>query len=165
METSDGVIYFFIFIALSGIPCVYIAVKQGFKGHVSKSWNKTEGYVVENMYSGSDLRPALLKIVQPLSAPSYSANVRYEYQAMNEWRKGRNLYFGNRSHGNRKRVLEQLSRYAPGAIIPVYVNPVNPDESVLIPGVSAPTIGLFSFGIILILVGSWLTTIVYLASN
>jgi len=153
---NDPTAYLFLFIALAGLVTIVVASFQAWRGLRAKSWDKTQGLVLEYLYSGTADAPTVLKVVQPLSAPSNEIHIRYEYLYRGEWFRGWRIYFGKRATGNKKKAYSYLKRFPAGSAIEVYVNPSRPAESVLLPGIGYSVTHLFILGLIMLVVGGYL---------
>jgi len=88
----------------------------------------------------------------------FSANIDYQYIVDGETYSGSRRKFADRSKDGEKVRQAMLKRFPIDAAVPVYYNPNNPGESVLVKGLDAKFI--FSLVIFLVLL-AWMTTILY----
>lgn len=141
--------------------------RQARLGFRTRSWLRVEGQIRSNEYEGSDNLHPLLKLatLSPLSAPSHDVAIVYDYLHVGKWWRGTTLYIGKRSEGKRAKILVYMKSFPVGARIPVYVNPLNPKESVLIPGVSLQFVQLLLLGVVMTGIGGYLGWIMLRASG
>ena len=107
--TLVGAAVFFGFVALAGVITAYAAVKDFAFARASGAWPQAHGVI--------------------LSAPGNNSRaLRYVYYVDGESYEGRRLAFLTRGY------IGAPPPRTPGSKVPVYVNPVEPATSVLVPG-------------------------------
>ncbi len=137
-----------VVLMLIGLAVLSFGARQVLKARASEQWPSVPGVVTSaemsvNSSSGSDS-----------SGPTYGAEVLYEYEAEGEQRVGDRVEFGEVATGDPADAQSVLDRYPVGAEIAVFVNPEDPLDSVLEPGISASTFFLPVFGCVFAFVGA-----------
>jgi Protein of unknown function (DUF3592) len=85
--------------------------------HMSKRWSKTTGEVLEsNLEEDSD---------------GWYPHVRYEYTVGRKRYASERLYFYAVNGSTKRDAKKHLSPYAVGKTVPIYYDPVKPEEAVL----------------------------------
>ncbi len=87
------------------------------------------------------------------NTPSYAFSVRYDYVVDDRSYTGKRIYYGMRNMNQKAELLALLSEFHVGNEVAVFVDPNAPKRSVLIPGVSPASVGLFSLGLIITIIG------------
>lgn len=158
---GDPVVYLFLCLGVAGLICMALAAHQSFRSYESKKWIQCDGQILAHHYRGADNADIVLKVIGGLlSPPSHEVLIDYEYLWKGQWLRGTRVCFGKRSEGTRKRAFEYLGKFPAHRVVTVYVNPKNPRDAVLLPGVSRSTIQLCVLGVVLGVVGFYLAFVV-----
>lgn len=118
---ADGLIPTLAGLALSvGSALLYWHLRQREAGHwPERDWVPTPAEIVESRLEGSE--------------DPYQPHVRYRYQAGGRERIGRRLApLNGWGHDEDKLAEQVIARYPVGLRLTAYVNPANPDQSVLV---------------------------------
>lgn len=151
IATQMGWPFIIIYIAL--IICItyfgFISIPKSFK---TKNWIEVSGKVTDSHLVKTQKTHRSGKRIT-----AFSANIHYEYIIDGQTYSGSKNRFSERSLNGEKIKQTMLERFPIGATVPVYYNPNNPNESVLVKGLN--TIYLFAIGIFLTLIAFMTATI------
>lgn len=139
-----------IFAGLGWLGLMLLIVYSGalWLGWRSEQWVKVAGTVLESR---------LVETRQVRSTnPAYRAQVVYRYQADGREQRGMRVNFAGSSTVDRAGVEEDLrTRYAPGTVVTVFVDPADGAQSVLEPGVPPKAAVFVGLGVALLVIASW----------
>jgi hypothetical protein len=118
--------FFAVFLVSGGLLAVGLGGREFFLGRESMHWLRTDGVIRSaqlSSESGTD------------GGTTYGAKVSYEYRVDGFSYVGTRICFGDyqTSEGGHARSI--LDRYGPGAKVPVFYDPSNPNRAVLETGV------------------------------
>lgn len=127
----------FVFvIALVGIAFAALGMGEVLKARQSSHWPSVHGRITAS------------KIIRRSGKQSVRPFIEYTYSAAGREFVGNRVEFGVPIINGPSSLAEPLvSRYPAGTDVVVYVNPINPSESVLEPGVRRRTFFLFAGGL------------------
>ena len=116
----------FLFI-IPGLFMVLYSIRNGVKGHASRSWQPTQ----------CTIRRSYVQVTtDDHNRKSMMPTVEYEYQFNGETLKGSQIRYGTIGRASRSGCEKILRPYAEGATVQLYVNPEDPTDSTLEPGMS-----------------------------
>ncbi|MCW5550399.1 MAG: DUF3592 domain-containing protein [Opitutaceae bacterium] len=139
-----------IFAGLGWLGLMLLIVYSGalWLGWRSDHWVKVAGTVVES-------RVVETRQVRSTN-PAYRAQVVYRYQVDGHQHRGERVDFAGASTVDRAAVEEAVrTRYAPGAVLTVFVDPGDGTQSVLEPGVPPKAAILASLGMVFGVISCW----------
>lgn len=144
----------FAIIGVSGIICLTVAAYQIWMGHLSNQWQEVRGVIQENKSSSHEDIPSSIRGYGIGNTPSYAFSVRYDYVFNGSRFTGSRIHYGMRNLNKKAELLAYLAEFNVGHEVVVFIDPQKPARSVLVPGVSAASIGLFSLGLAITIIGS-----------
>lgn len=140
-------------LTFAGLGWLGLMILIVYSGALWLGWRSTQWMEVK----GTVLESRLVETRQVRSTnPAYRAQVRYRYQADGREQHGLRVDFAGSSTVDRVGVEEDLrTRYAPGAVVAVFVDPADGAESVLEPGVPPKAAILACLGMAFSVISSW----------
>lgn len=108
--------------AVGGIAAIVYSLVQRRQLRASESWVPSMARVTK---SG-------LVVAASSDSTEYGVAVTYEYSVDGVAFSGKQIRFGSRSYVRRKSAQAELDRYPLNSNVPVYFNPANPQEAVLV---------------------------------
>ncbi len=116
----------FLFI-IPGVFMVFYSIRNAIKGHASRSWPPTMCTIRRSYVQVTTDRQ---------NAKSMMPIVEYEYQFNGEDLKGSQIRYGTIGRGTRAGCEKILQPYPEGASVQLFVNPEDPKDCALEPGMS-----------------------------
>jgi hypothetical protein len=115
----------------------------------SKDWPSTTGIITHS------------DVIEESTADddsSYKSDIRAKYQVDNTKYRLFEIYPGHSTLGSNSNIeaVRLSSRYRVGKSVPVYFNPLDPNEAVLETGVHGRTLFVLAFAIVPAVLGMWL---------
>lgn len=110
----------------------------------SYSWLSTSGQIVSSQVK---------KVDRFKEAPSFYADIAYEYQVAGKKYRGERIFFGEYGSGSEKEARSWVDKYRVGQTVTVYYHPRQPERAVLERGARFATFVLIFIGLIFGLVG------------
>jgi len=143
-------IFSLVFVLAGGATLFLWGIPTIQKAYASQSWPSVQGTItVSNLVTNTDS-----------DGTTYKADIGYNYIASEQTQSGTNVTFGAYSSSNASEMRSIVNRYPLGTSVKVYVDPKDPTNSVLEPGVSlgsflAAGVGLLFFilGIVMVFQG------------
>jgi hypothetical protein len=128
-------IIFIVLFLLLGVGGLYDSTTELVVGHRSKKWHKHPATIIQNKYWYKEV----------IHGPNHHFDISYTYQVENK------KYESNRVRvaGNPDEIHYKVL-FKVGNIVPVYVNPKEHSESVLIPGQTKGVYGRLTFSLVLL---------------
>jgi hypothetical protein len=132
---------------IGGVVAIIFGIKARRKGEASNTWPSAQGiitnaWIEENTDTDED----------GFSSTTYTPKWQYTFQAGGyEYTSQRVSYGAVKGYGRRKKAQEELDKYPANSRVPVYYDPNDPNESVLIRGTKGTMLGII-MGVILIIV-------------
>jgi hypothetical protein len=140
-----------LLLAALGGYLIFASIRGKRKAQASQNWPAVTGRVLTARLQHSTTSDA-----EGDMTTSYYPQVEYEYVAQGQTFRGNKIAFGpQKTHNNQARAQVALDSYLPGMDIPVYYNPLQPQEAVLEKSAPAGTIGLI-IGIVLLAISACL---------
>ncbi len=135
-------------LGLLGSAMLSFSAGDLWRGWRSEAWPPVEARVVSS---------GLAEVMQIRAGPAaYRAAVRYSYKVEGRPYTGSRLAFGNAATPQREAVEKELrTRFAPGAALQIHVDPGNPAEAVLEPGMQAKAGILTALGAVFLSLSAW----------
>lgn len=140
VKASKGclVLFFIPFICI-GLISMFYSINKGYEGYSSRDWERTRANVEKVDF---EIRTSSGRN----SGTSYLVNIKYNYLINNKRYTNDKVSFGygannTDNHSQIYRVLEAAKT------IVVYVNPKDPNEAVIVPGINNSIKGIFVFAI------------------
>ena len=127
---------------VAGALLAGLAVRNFVRGSANKRWPQTQGHV---------LRSFVLVDSQPDEGEGYTPRVEYEYVVEGKTYRGTRLRYGQTGSWSRKHAERTIARFAAGAGTPVFFNPRNPADAVLICGTSWGNLAIALSGLVFLL--------------
>jgi hypothetical protein len=122
---------FFIFaFFLGGIAAIFFGIRNRKKATESLNWPETKGTVTE-----SAVKKDYDTDAEGFTTTTYVPEINYQYEVNNVTFTNQRISFGGTtSYSSQKKAEQALSQYPLNATVPVFYNPDNPDDSVLVKG-------------------------------
>ncbi len=132
------------FVAVGSILAAFYCFRI-YQAILSTRWPWVDGAI-----ASAELREVVSKgPLEGVSAPSTFVNFSYYYRVGDRDYRGARVTYSDLAHKNRKTIESLLDEFQGKSWIPVYYNPKNPRQSVLVPGLSvfnlAPLVGCVLF--------------------
>lgn len=119
----------------------------------SSAWPSTEGKIISSRVEKKT--NTTYTAGRPInSAPSYFANIFYEYTVGDMKYSYKRISFGDYGNSDYSRAEEIINRYPEGKKIQVFYKPSDPNNSVLEPGIPISIYAFIGAGILLLIFGS-----------
>jgi hypothetical protein len=140
-----------LLVAALGGYLVFASIRGRRKAQASQNWPTATGRVLEARLQHSTTSDA-----EGDMTTSYYPQVEYEYVVQGQTFHGNKIAFGpQKTSSSQSKAQTTLASYPPGVAIPVYYNPVQPQEAVLEKSAPAGMMGLI-IGIILVVISACL---------
>jgi uncharacterized protein DUF3592 len=134
----------FLFI-IPGVFMVFYSIRNAIKGHASRSWQTTQCTILRSYVQVDTMGRPNRKAMMP--------SVGYDYQFNGETLKGSQIRYGTIGRGTRAGCEKVLQPYPEGAIVQLYVNPEDPHDCALEPGMPWGNVFNLVAGVIFIACG------------
>ncbi len=133
---KSKLVFFFAFILpiILGVYFFYIGVKEIGLAEESTRWSSVQGKITLSIYSDYDAGSTGSGNAR--GAPSMA--LHYEYTIGGETFTGERVMYGYKNNFFTSDSYRQSKTYPKGSNVTVYYNPLNPEQSVLEPGVHFP---------------------------
>ena len=138
---------------LGGLWLLFDGILLCVRAHESKSWEPSAGEIIDTRVETSR---------DSEGDTHYEIKLLYSYSFNNETYQGDKIFFGYGSTSNMLDNQELVEYFPAGKEVPVYINPVHPDESVLIPGIQRFTLTRAWAGVGVTFIGLWFLVMWYL---
>jgi Protein of unknown function (DUF3592) len=139
-------IRFFEAISLAaGATLVVVAVRNFLKGAASRQWPHTQGIVLRSF----------VLVSKDSDGEGYTPQVEYEYSVEGKKYRGMRLRYGQTGSWNRKQAERIIGPYVAGSSVPVAYAPSDPEQAVLVRGMSWGNLAILASGLVF-LAGAYL---------
>ena len=120
-------------LALCGLGALLftIALRQSSRGRETRHWTRTVGRVVES-------RVQLLSEADEQGPRRWGFVIRYAYEARGGAQESEQVWIGSAAAGvytDEARAREWVERFPAGRVVMVWLDPADPRQAVLVPGV------------------------------
>jgi Protein of unknown function (DUF3592) len=122
-----------------GVLLVGVAIRNQWKGLASRRWRQAEGRI---------LRAMVLVQTESDRGKSYTPQVEYEYTVDGVEHRGNRLRYGQTGSWGVKQAKRTVGRFIVGEAVPVWFNPQNHADSVLLRGTSWGNLAILCGGLV-----------------
>jgi hypothetical protein len=122
-----------------GLFVVGVAIRNMVKGTATHSWPQSEGRI---------LRAMVLMERDTQGGKGYTPSVEYEYVVNGTTYRGKRLCYGQTGSWGRKQAKRTVARFVGGSPAPVWFNPQNPQDAVLVRGTSWGNLAILAAGLV-----------------
>ena len=153
-----AVIILGIMLLLGGGAGLFAGFDRAWLGSASESWVEVEGEILSSRVDRSRGRSAATSRTEW----RYYARLGYRYEFEGRSYPGSKISYddppGGSDESGKRKAETFLSDFPRGATVPVWVNPDNPEQSVLLRGTTGSGVWIpLGFGIVAFSVGAWMT--------
>jgi hypothetical protein len=127
------------------------AIRNWRRGAATSAWPQTEAEIVRSFVA----------VDKSTDADTFTATIEYEYQVAGISHRGARVRYGAYASSNRGAAERAVAAFRVGSRCPVFVNPANPKDAVLLRGTSWTNLVIAGAGCIFAIVGVF----VYLNGN
>ena len=133
--------WFYRLMELAFLGCggflILVALRNFYSGSASKNWAQTYGRISRSFV-----------LVHSDDEQGYTPQLEYEYSYQGAAYRGKRIRFGQVGSWSRKQAEGILAPFPEGSTVPVFVDPRNSEEAVLIRGTSWGNLALVLAGAI-----------------